>query len=305
MITFKAKTESGEIIKSAISDFIFPAGEAHIKVEPKRSIEKTEIAIIQPSADSLHDDLFKLAMWNDYLYTKPNTDAVLILPYFPGARADRISPGVEEPFGLGVYAEFISNLTLKQVIIFDPHSSATETVLQGEFPELTVVESHELFSQPWIEMQIRANYSGIIAPDKGAVERASAVADVLGLPVYTAEKKRDPETGKLTGFSVDLPDKNEAGFTNYFLIVDDICDRGGTFLGLVEASGLEFGRIDLFVSHGVFSSDAIKILPEKFEQIWTTNSYNPNRELNDPDIEDWANVFTRFDVIHLLLEKVI
>jgi ribose-phosphate pyrophosphokinase len=304
MITFKAKTDSGEIIKSAISDFIFPAGEAHIKVEPKRTIEATEIAIIQPSADSMHDDLFKLAMWADYLYMVGNVNTVLIIPYFPGARADRVSPGVEEPFGLGVYAHFIKSLMLDQIIIFDPHSEATEAIFAEDgLQNLTIVESHELFSRPEVHQQMKWNYSAIVAPDKGAVKRASAVADVLDIPVITAEKTRDPQTGKLTGFSVDLPERDEEG-ENYYLIVDDICDRGGTFLGLAEASGLDWGRIDLFVSHGVFSSDAVKILPEKFENIYTTNSYNPNRNLNHHELEEWANVFVRFDVIHLLLDKV-
>jgi ribose-phosphate pyrophosphokinase len=305
MITFKAKTESGEIIKSAISDFIFPAGEAHIKVEPKRSIEATEIAIIQPSSDSLHDDLFKLAMWEDYLYTQPDTATVLVIPYFPGARADRISPGVEEPFGLGVYSKFIKNMLLDQIIIFDPHSEATEAILTEDGSQnVTIVESWELFMQPEVKNSIIGAYSGIVAPDKGAVGRAGAVAEALDLPLFTAEKTRDPQTGKLTGFSVDLPERDEDGHTAYYLIVDDICDRGGTFLGLAEASGLDWGQIDLFVSHGVFSSDAVKILPEKFESILTTNSYNPKRNLNPLELEEWAVVFTRFDVIHLLLSKV-
>lgn len=303
MISFKAKTQSGEIIKSAISDFIFPAGEAHLKVEPKRSVEPTEIAVIQPSADSIHDDLFKLAMWSDYLYSKGNVNKVLVIPYFPGARADRVSPGVEEPFGLGVYTEFIGRLMLDQIIIFDPHSEITETILIEEGIEnVTVVSSDELFEQPHVKQHMLWNYSGIIAPDKGAVDRATAVADVLDLPVYIAVKERDPATGKLTGFSIDLPQEDDEAF---YLIVDDICDRGGTFLGLLAATGLEYGRVDLFVSHGVFSSDAVDVLGGKFEMIYTTNSYNPKRHLVPDNFYDTETPFVRYDIIHLLLEKVI
>jgi ribose-phosphate pyrophosphokinase len=307
MITFKAKTPSGEIIKSAISDFIFPAGEAHIKVEPKRNLEPTEIAIIQPSADSLHDDLFKLAMWNDYLYSVGGINTVLVIPYFPGARADRVSPGVEEPFGLGVYGDFIKGLLLDQIIIFDPHSEAVEAYLTEDGSQnVTVVYSDELMSKPDVHFQMATNYSGIIAPDAGAFLRASAVGKLLDLPIYTAEKKRDPQTGKLNGFSIDLPDDPDG----FYLIVDDICDRGGTFLGLLEATGLEYGRVDLFVSHGVFSADALEILSGKFEIIYTTNSYNPKRRLVAPSLEDYNEAedyspFIRYDVIHLLLSKVI
>jgi ribose-phosphate pyrophosphokinase len=171
MITFKAKTASGEIINSALSPFSFPAGEAHIKREEQRELEPTEIAIIQPDANSIHDDLFALAMWDDYL-TRENRDLratpekrskrVLVLPYMPGARADRGTP-----FGLSVYADFIRNLELNQIILFDPHSGATGDELHAAAEELTIVHSDELFDQ--VTMRAVLNqYTGIIAPDKGA-----------------------------------------------------------------------------------------------------------------------------------------
>lgn len=299
MITFKAKTASGEIINSSLSPFNFPAGEAHIKVEDRRSLEPVEIAIIQPDSESIHDDLFQLAMWDNYITlsdydTKPPEEwskRVLILPYVPGARADR---GI--PYGLDVYSDFINKLHLDQVIIFDPHSSVTVDVFRDNSgTDLSVVSSADLFSQVTMKAVLHG-YDGIIAPDKGAVYRASDVAELAGLPVYTAEKTRDFETGKLNGFKLD-------GLSNHgtYLIVDDICDGGGTFLGLADALGLDYGQLDLFVSHGVFSKDALKNLAQVFGYVFTTNSYNPGRVLNaELDYEK----FRRFDIIRLLLSKV-
>lgn len=298
MITFKAKTATGEIIKSSLSPFTFPAGEAHTKQEPQRTVEPTEIAIIQPSADSIHDDLFQLAMWNDYVVgtlTAPTaTKRVLILPYVPGARADRGTP-----WGVDIYTEFINRLELDQVIIFDPHSPVVVQLLEDYHEEgyLTVVHSDELFNQ--VTMRAVLNqYNGIIAPDKGAVERATAMADLANLPVFTATKHRDEATGKLSGFAIEGLDKEEG----IYLIVDDICDGGGTFLGLAEASGLDYGQLDLYVSHGVFSKDALFNLSLKFEYVYTTNSYAPLRDLVVP--EDEHTAFRRFDVIRLLLSKI-
>ena len=294
MITFKAKTTTGEIINSALSPFTFPAGEAHIKKESQRDLEPTEIAILQPTPDSIHDDLFMLAMWNNRLYFGENHNGprrVLVMPYVPGARADR-----GEPFGLMVYAEFINDL----FIVFDPHSEATDELL-GDGTNLTVVESDEMFSQRHMTA-VLYGYDAIIAPDKGAVTRASLVANVAGLPVICATKIRDEETGKLSGFSIDDldPEKN-------YLIVDDICDRGGTFLGLSKAADIPKNHLDLYVSHGVFSSDALQTLPESFGHIFTTNSYDPLRSLNLRNIfvpEDDYDQFRRFDVIRLLLSRI-
>jgi len=303
MITFKAKTATGEIIKSALSPFNFPAGEAHIKREDQRELEPTEIAIIQPSADSIHDDLFALSMWVDYI-TRLDREAkreggaetrtVLILPYMPGARADR-----GNPFGLSVYARFINDLYLHQVIVFDPHSEVTQDSLTP-FESLTVVHSDELFDQKHMRAVLN-QYNGIIAPDKGAAFRAAAVAKVANLPVFTASKNRDEATGKLSGFAIEGLDPDGT-----YLIIDDICDGGGTFLGLKEASGLGFGQIDLYVSHGVFSKEALHNLSENFEYIYTTNSYNPERKLVPEAYvnDDHYEAFRRFDVIRLLLSKI-
>lgn len=305
MITFKAKDASGEIIKSVFSPFTFPAGEAHTKISEDRELQRIEIAIIQPDSYSIHDDLFQLAMWSNSIgimaYEKQKNnptnpyehiEKVLILPYVPGARADRGTP-----FGLEVYADFIDALYLDQVIIFDPHSEVSERLLGEQWSRdyLTVVHSDELWRQPHIE-HILNQYTAIIAPDKGAVQRATAVADILQLPVLTATKERDFETGKLTNFSID-------GITEdgRYLVVDDICEGGGTFLGLIDALPEAPERIDLYVSHGSFSGQATSKLTGAFDKIYTTNSYNPKRDLN---AGNFRGSFERFDVIRLLLSKI-
>lgn len=303
MITFKAIEANGEIVNSALHAFTFPAGEAHTK-QSERELEPTEIAIIQPSPESIHDDLFQLAMWNKYL-VQENQDLasvnmaeskrVLILPYMPGARADR---GL--PFGLSVYADFLHHMNLDQIIIFDPHSGETGDQLHAAAEELTIVHSNELFEQAYLH-SILNQYTGIIAPDKGAVKRATAMADLAGLPVFTATKHRDEASGKLSGFAIDGLDSDGT-----YLIVDDICDGGGTFLGLAEASGLEYGALDLYVSHGVFSKNALVNLEKTFKYIYTTNSYNPERVLTTrvSEFQDDSTAFRRFDVIRLLESKI-
>lgn len=295
MITFKAREANGEIINSALSAFTFPAGEKHLKRNEDRELQPVEIAIFQPDHTSIHEDLFELAMWADYLSVQQagtkNLKSVLIMPYMPAARADRGTP-----FGLEIYAEFINYMQIDQIIIFDPHSQATPQYLSA-YETLTVSYSNELFALPHMKAVLNG-YDGIIAPDKGAVDRATAMAELADIPVYTAEKTRDFETGKLTGFALDgLPQDG------HYLIVDDICDGGGTFLGLASALNLPKEQLDLYVSHGVFSKDALKNLPEKFGYVFTTNSYAPKRELNGDDLDQYP-VFRKFDVIRFLMSQI-
>lgn len=293
MITFKAKTATGEIINSALSAFTFPAGEVHIKREERRDLEPVEIAIVQVEPLSMHNDMFQIAMWKDYINrTAKDTKTVLILPYVPGARADR-----GEPFGLEVYVNFLNGLKIDHTIIFDPHSQTTPFMMNAD---LSVLYPEDFFAQSFIKSKF-SHYTGIIAPDKGAVLRASGVARVLDIPVYTAEKTRDFNTGKLTGFKLDgLPADGT------YLIVDDICDRGGTFNGLAQAIGIPKDRLDLYVSHGVFSSDAGETLQENFGNIYFTNSFAPKQKNN---YSNWRTkekffAFTRLDVIRLLQDQI-
>jgi ribose-phosphate pyrophosphokinase len=281
MITFKAIDSSGSLIKSSLTPFTYPAGEAHTKVEDRRDVEETEIAILTASAESIHDDLFQLAMWADYISNynehsvRQRVRKVALIPYFPGARADRGAP-----FGLAVYANFLANLMLDQIVVFDPHSPVLSTFT---YPTATVLTPAEVIQSAHLP-----HYDGVIAPDKGAVARASAVADVLGLPLYTAEKERNYQTGKLEGYTFNLPPRHEGTVHDgaRLLVVDDICDGGGTFILLADAvrdTGLDV-TLDLYVSHPVFSGTAPSSLLDRYAQIFTTNSYVYNeRKVNSLD----------------------
>jgi ribose-phosphate pyrophosphokinase len=296
MINFKAITASGGLIKSALSSFTFPAGEKHIKCEEQRELEPTEIAVLQIEPDTMHDDLFQLAMWSQYLLTT-KSKSVLVMPYFPGARADRGTP-----FGARTYAQFIGEMWIDQVIIYDPHSEVIVGELKlwsydngiSDKAIITVVRPHEVLNTRNSKIVMPNKYDGIIAPDKGAHDRANGVAEAFGIPLFTAEKSRDFETGKLTGFKIDLPD------TGHFLIVDDICDGGGTFLGLASVVPKDV-KLDLYVSHGVFSKDALPNLAKVFNNIFTTNSYAPLRQLNDLGMD---YPFRRIEVIRHLLASI-
>jgi len=209
------------------------------------------------------NDLMTVAMWADACH-QAGSRTVLQLPYLPGARQDR---GI--PFGAKVYADFINSMNIDQVICLDPHSP----VMPGLIRNLTVISSDNLVRKYVVGRADRdqpQRYAGIIAPDKGAVARATAVADICHLPVYKAEKHRDPDTRQLSGFTCEpLPD------TGRFLVVDDICDGGGTFMGLAEATGLPKERLGLYVTHGVFT-DRAAALADHFGEIWSTNSYAPD-----------------------------
>ncbi|MCK5642660.1 MAG: ribose-phosphate pyrophosphokinase, partial [Gammaproteobacteria bacterium] len=110
----------------------------------------------------------------------------------------------------------------------------------------------------------------LISPDAGSNKKANKLAVDFGFELVKCDKERNTKTGKLSGFEV---------FTNSLngkdcLIVDDICDGGGTFLGLAkELKNKGAGNIYLFVTHGIFSKGT-EIFRELFSGLYCTNSFS-------------------------------
>lgn len=179
----------------------------------------------------------------------------LVLPYVPGARQDRINPTGDVLFTIQGVADMINARQFSRVLILDPHSPVTTKLINRatEYP-LTL-----------IAQRLWQGYGGIIAPDKGAKERAEIFAAAMGKPITYASKNRDVSTGRLSGFSVNV----EAG--RHYLVVDDICDGGGTFIGLGEKIREQGAFADLYVTHGIFSKGT-SALSDIYRNIYTTDS---------------------------------
>ena len=265
MIELHSRQDKGFLIHGTDQVMQFPASEQHLVLNAPET-EHPFLAIVRGASA---EDLVQAGMWVDSVHQRGDK-ATLAIPYLPGARQDR-----GNPFGAKVYAEIINSLGADLVIAVDPHSKVMPALVENlkTYPASRLV-ARSLGRRIGGEWQ--APYAGIIAPDEGARERAGSVARRLGLPLYQALKLRDFATGRLSGFSCeDLPAEGR------FLVVDDICDGGGTFRGLAEATGLGPDRLDLWVTHGVFSGKA-GLLTEHFGTIHTTDSHpgHANPEVN-------------------------
>lgn len=253
---FLAKAPQGWEVDSQIEAFQFPGGERHLRV-PENFAETSTGAVLY-GADPT--DIIDLGLWADMVKQRGER-AVAYIPYFPAARADRGTP-----FGAKVYADIINSFELDEVVIFDPHSPVITDLIHN----VRVVDSTRAVRNAVSGRAFTAadnGYVGVIAPDKGAVARAEHVAKALHLPLFKATKERNFETGKLSSFAVEpLPD------TGRLLVVDDICDGGGTFCGLAEAAGIGRERLSLWVSHGIFSGRANQ-LRDYYSTVYTTDSH--------------------------------
>ncbi len=132
----------------------------------------------------------------------------------------------------------------------------------------------------------------VVAPDKGATTRAFECATALNTSWLTADKKRDPNDGKITGMELMNADLIEPQ-TADFLMVDDICDGGRTFIELAKIlRPLTTGKILLYVTHGIFSTGFAELI-RHIDHIYTPNPFQMPTPLNSKDDPRWFGYVTR------------
>ena len=193
----------------------------------------------------------------------------LLLPYFPAARQDRIMTK-GEALSVKVYAELINNLNINSVAVFDPHSDVTPALLD----KCIVLDNFQFIEKV---IQNLSNDTILISPDGGALKKIYKVASYLkDYEVVECSKVRNVITRKLSGFKVYADDLKGRDC----LIVDDICDGGGTFLGLAkELKAKNAGKLYLAVSHGIFNKGLTE-LSKQFEAVFTTDSFKNVDDVN-------------------------
>lgn len=237
--------------------FVFSGGEPHIKI--KAFVSDGTISLTHRI--NSFNDLGLLLIAVDALKRMGHNNLELILPYFPGARQDRLMiPG--ESLTVKIYADLINKLGLNQITLFDPHSEVAPALLDN----CKVINNHNFIG---LIVQSLPEHLILVSPDAGAAKKIHKLARHLKkYEVIECGKTRNVTTGALSGFKV--PSKDLMG--RPCLIVDDICDGGGTFMGLAEElKKSQAGDLYLAVSHGIFSKGLEK-LSEQFENIFTTDS---------------------------------
>lgn len=260
--------------------FIFPGGEVHIKIKYLEHIfDRGDSNIFITHRVKNMNDLMLILLAKDTLNNLGFTNINLMLPYIPYGRQDRRT-SVYEPLSIKVFTNLINNAEFSKVIIIDPHSDVTSALLNN-----CILLDREIYITRSIK-RIRETYSFhdsmkpyIISPDAGAAKKlittvSNNTAEISGF--IRCDKVRNLEDGKLSGFEVYTKDLE----IKPCIIVDDICDGGGTFLGLAtELKKKNAGALYLYVTHGIFSNGFDTLL-EYFNRIFTTNSYqNINNKL--------------------------
>jgi len=250
--------------------FFFSGGEPHVEIHNPEELLNLNITL-DARVGSPEDMMMLLAVTDAVRRCRPGS-INLLLPYFPGARQDREEAGYA--LTSQIYANLINAQGYDRVFVLDPHSPVTPALL-----ERVQILPHIELVRRFIEGE---KLAGIICPDAGAERRTLDLARNIGCDnVVFARKKRDPRTGALSGFSLDaLPVEGT------YLVADDLCDGGGTFIGLAaeyQKDPKGTGSLLLWVTHGIFSK-GLEGLSKCFTRIGCSDSF-PSEVTEHPQLQ--------------------
>ena len=207
----------------------------------------------------------------------------LYVPYFLGARSDRQFEDGGVNYLKDVICPIINSQNYETVTIVDAHSDVLEACIHNyrKIDNITLVK----FALTDIDNTNGAREKLIlVSPDAGALKKMYHVSEHFGIEkMVIANKHRDIKTGKIT--HTEVPGLTQEPGSKNFVIIDDICDGGRTFLEIAKTIRKERedsvfnDKIYLVVTHGIFSAGFLE-LRNWIDGIYCTNSVkNVDNEL--------------------------
>jgi ribose-phosphate pyrophosphokinase len=235
-----------------IDRFVFPDNQPHVTL---KNIEvEDEVTVTCAITDSVMMlQLLQTSNALDNLFARKKK---LIIPYLLGARYDRLML-TGDSIDLKVIANLINSMQFEKVYLFDVHSETA-----------TILINHAInVSNEKLVKQICEKNAVLICPDAGAAKKVNKYLDWnrLFTQIVYCNKTRDVSNGKIS-LQVLEPEKC---YNRNCVIIDDICDGGGTFLAIAQQ--IKPAHLTLVVTHGIFSK-GFSELEKYFQQIIVSDS---------------------------------
>src|SRR6476619_1368007 len=247
--------ELGKAITESFSDgeFNFQIGE---------NVRGSDVFIVQPTCPPSDRYLMELLIMIDTFVRASAERVTAVIPYFGYARSDKKDrPRV--PISAKLVANLITTAGAQRILTIDLHASQ----IQGFFD----IPVDHLYAAPIVVEYFRNNPIEnliVVAPDTGGAERARAYAKRLHAGLALCDKRRErANEADVMNIVGDVSGKN-------CLIIDDMCDTGGTICKVAQALA-KAGAEDVyaFFTHAVLSGNAAEnIAGSHLKKVIVTNT---------------------------------
>ncbi len=239
---------------NAVEHRIFPDGEQYCRIPV--DVRKEQIVFVQTMRPdtAILEAFFTL----DALKEDGAEKLMLVIPYLGYGRQDKAF--IE---GEAVSARTIMRLLSEMtdiLITVDIHAPHVFEWYGGRAENIMPSKS---IAKKLTEMGV----DFVLSPDKGALHRAKAVAELMSVPFDHLDKTR------LSGTEVEMAEKELDVKGKRVAIVDDIISTGGTIARAAEMlkkSGAE--KVYAVCTHGLFIGSAIERLTKSTDGFMSTDT---------------------------------
>ena len=264
-----------------------PNGESMVRLLDKETcnVRSRDVFVIQsicrqwsPTKDfpytGINDMAFELFVWGNLMRLASAHNIIAVIPHFGYARQDRKNAS-RTPITARLLVDLLQTAGFNRVLTMDLHAPQ----IQGFFDPSKCILDH-LNAGPVIVDYFNSldlKNPVILCPDLGNVKKADKYKAGLSPDIEMAiiDKRRDPETGKVTGVRLigDVRDKD-------VFLTDDIISTAGTMREAIDLA-CEHGARSFYIAatHGELIGPAIKRLSHpKIKEIAVTNTIPVSEE---------------------------
>lgn len=233
----------------------FPDLEVYARI--KSDVEGKHVILVQTTAPN--ENLIELLLLQDAAQGHHAAKVTSVIPYYGYARQDQVfHPG--EAVSSRAVARALAT-TADSVVTIDPHK---EHILDFFFDG-----AHSVSAVPQLADELgRWGVDCILAPDKGARDRAEGAAKQLGVAFDHLEKTRLSATDvRMEAKDLDVAGKRVA-------IVDDMIASGGTMITAAKQLKQQGAKVVYAAcTHGLFTGDAVpKLLAGGIDRVLCTDT---------------------------------
>ena len=238
----------------------FSDGEIWVKYG--ENIRGLDVFIIQ-STNPPADNLMELLIMIDAAKRASAKTITAVIPYFGYARQDR----KDQP-RVAISAKLIANLLTvagaDRIITMDLHAAQIQGYFDIPFDHLY---GSSVFNE---RIELHKKNLVVVSPDVGGIKIARAYAKMLDCGLVVIDKRRPKQNlAEVMNIIGDVDGKD-------ILIVDDLIDTAGTFVGAIDALK-EKGALNIYgaITHPVLSGNAMeRIRNSKVSKLFVTDSIN-------------------------------
>ena len=244
---------------------------------PNVDVDGRDCFIIHSISRPVNERLMDLLIFLDGLHNGGANHVSVIMPYFGYARQDReLQRG--DPISGYLVIRLLQSVFVNEIACIDFHSQRLFNRFELDKTDLSAVD---LLAQAVKKDLLAKGVSEdicCISPDHGGKDRAIRFARSFpnSVTAYATKKRPEPNAAHIEELHGDVNGK-------HCIIVDDICDTGGTLSEVIKTIRKE-GALSIYVAvtHGVFSGPAIERLnAANLDGIYVTNTVELLNRVNE------------------------